>query len=177
MTAPQNGVARQSHDAAETENETPVIPLRPGMTEPVRQPSAEPVDVAQRRAEALRLSRDEGLSLRDIGKRLGTSKDTAARDIAIARRDEAQASDATAEEACDTDETSQPTVDTTDETPPLPGDTDRDTLVLVLDEPLRQALAVLRGTRGAPDTATQNRAAARAAIRAMADHITEQAQI
>ncbi|WDO05549.1 hypothetical protein ME763_07715 [Streptomyces murinus] len=40
--------------------------------------------------------------------------------------------------------------------------------MLILDE-MRQALAVLRATRGAPDTAKQNEAAARAAIRAVAD--------
>ena len=46
-------------------------------------------------------------------------------------------------------------------------------LVLCLDEPLRVALAVLRGRLGAPDTVVQNVAAARAAIRATADTVLE----
>ena len=45
--------------------------------------------------------------------------------------------------------------------------------MLVLYEPLRQALAVLRATRGAPDTQKQNEAVARAAIRAVADTVLE----
>jgi DNA-binding transcriptional MocR family regulator len=49
-------------------------------------------------------------------------------------------------------------------------------LVLVLDESLRQALAVLRAQVGAADTEKQNRSAARAAIRAVADRITEEVQ-
>jgi predicted ArsR family transcriptional regulator len=48
-----------------------------------------------------------------------------------------------------------------------------DVLVLRLDEPLRQALAVLRATVRQPDTPTQNIAAARAAIRATADTVRE----
>ncbi|MGI5135865.1 HTH domain-containing protein [Streptomyces sp. CA-106110] len=50
---------------------------------------------------------------------------------------------------------------------------DADQLVIVLDESLRQALAVLRGTRGRPDNHRENEAATRAAIRAMADIVLE----
>ncbi|GGV12111.1 hypothetical protein GCM10010260_58410 [Streptomyces filipinensis] len=47
---------------------------------------------------------------------------------------------------------------------------------LVLDDPLRQALAALRATRGASDTEKQNQAVARAAIRAVADTVLEARQ-
>ncbi|MEU1596177.1 HTH domain-containing protein [Streptomyces sp. NPDC005708] len=50
---------------------------------------------------------------------------------------------------------------------------DADQLVIVLDDPLRQALAVLRATRGRPDNHRENEAATRAAIRAMADIVLE----
>ncbi|MFI5973547.1 helix-turn-helix domain-containing protein [Streptomyces sp. NPDC051452] len=143
-----------------------MIPLRPGLAEPPKPPPSEPLDVARRRIEALRLSR-ESLSLREIGDRLGVSKDTVRRDIAAAEREEAEAAEETAR---DTGETS----DGSDETPPAPGDGDRDTLVLVLDEPLRQALTVLRGVRGAADDPKQNVAVARAAIRSLADHFEDQ---
>ena len=53
---------------------------------------------------------------------------------------------------------------------------DGDTLVLVLDEPLRQALAVLRATLGGADTPEQNERAARAAIRATAQTFREAQQ-
>ncbi|MEU1303335.1 HTH domain-containing protein [Streptomyces shenzhenensis] len=48
-----------------------------------------------------------------------------------------------------------------------------DVLLLRLDQPMREALAVLRSTRQAPDTEAHNRAAARAAIRATADAVTD----
>jgi predicted transcriptional regulator len=50
---------------------------------------------------------------------------------------------------------------------------DGPTLLLRLDAPLREALAVLRAVHNGPDTEEQNRAAARGAIRAMADHFRE----
>lgn len=176
MSTARDSVARQSRDRNETSHETPVIPLRPGLTAAPEEPSPEPLTGAQRRAEALRLSRDEGLSLRDIGKRLGISKDAASRDIKAAKLEEAQAAQAAAETVRDSAETSQETTDGADETPAAPDDGDRDTLVLVLDEPLRQALAVLRSTRGGPDTPEQNQRAARAAIRAMADTVLDMRQ-
>lgn len=46
-------------------------------------------------------------------------------------------------------------------------------LVLRLDEPLRESLAVLREVCNGPDTVAQHVAAARAAIHATADHIRE----
>jgi hypothetical protein len=46
-------------------------------------------------------------------------------------------------------------------------------LVLRLDEALSEALAVLRSVCDCPDTVAQNVAAARAAIRATADTVTE----
>ncbi|MEU6416048.1 hypothetical protein [Streptomyces spiralis] len=53
---------------------------------------------------------------------------------------------------------------------------DADRLVLVLDEPLRQALAVLRDSRGRPDTPGENVAAARAAIRVTVREAQQYAQ-
>ncbi|WP_432169353.1 helix-turn-helix domain-containing protein [Streptomyces sp. 1222.5] len=170
----QGSVARQSHDSVETSHETPVIQLRPGLAEPSEPQVAEPVDVARRRAEALRLSREK-MSLREIGERLGVSKDTARRDIKEALRDEEQAAAETSQEtACDAGPVSHETPAADGETPKTPDGGGTDTLVLVLDEPLRQALAVLRATRGVADTPRQNVAVARAAIRSVADHIEEQ---
>jgi predicted DNA-binding protein (UPF0251 family) len=170
MSTARGNVARQSHDGGETSHETPVIPLRPGLAEPSRKPPPEPLDVARRQAEALRLSRDEELSLRDIGERLGVSKDTVSRDIKAAIRDEAQAAEETSRAAS---QVSQETDGGVAETPAAPDDGDRDTIVLVLDEPMRQALAVLRAQARTPDTPAHNTAAARAAIRAVADTILE----
>ena len=48
-------------------------------------------------------------------------------------------------------------------------------LVLRLDEPLRESLAVLRETCNGPDTVAQRVAAARAAIHATADHFRDHA--
>ncbi|MFJ1653490.1 helix-turn-helix domain-containing protein [Streptomyces sp. NPDC088337] len=59
---------------------------------------------------------------------------------------------------------------------PAPHDTPPDRLVLVLDEPLRQSLAVLRAACGGADTPKQNGAAARAAIHAVADTMREAQQ-
>ncbi|MFJ8348959.1 hypothetical protein ACIQ9J_21885 [Streptomyces sp. NPDC094153] len=191
MSTARDNVARQSHDGAETSHETSretsVIPLRPGLTEPHNKPPTREFDVARRQAEALRLSRQK-LSLREIGQRLGVGKDTARRDIQAALSDEAKAAEETArdaeetardagetpqETARDEAETSQETTGDTGKTPSPPDDGGRDTLVLVLDEPLRQALAVLRATRGAPDTPKQNVAVVRAAIRVTADTVRE----
>ncbi|MFD8075834.1 helix-turn-helix domain-containing protein [Streptomyces sp. NPDC059718] len=44
------------------------------------------MDVDTRRAEVRRLSRDEGLSLRQIAERLNVSKDTVRRDLGVARQ-------------------------------------------------------------------------------------------
>ncbi|WP_326804932.1 hypothetical protein OIE49_29550 [Streptomyces sp. NBC_01788] len=180
MSTARDNVVRQSHDGAETSHETsretPVIPLRPGLTEPHNKPPTREFDVARRQAEALRLSRQK-LSLREIGQRLGVGKDTARRDIKAALRDEAKAAEETSQEtARDEAETSQETTGDTGKTPAPPDDGGRDTLVLVLDEPLRQALAVLRATRGAPDTPKQNVAVVRAAIRVTADTVREAQQ-
>ncbi|MFD1659989.1 helix-turn-helix domain-containing protein [Streptomyces caeni] len=50
---------------------------------------------------------------------------------------------------------------------------DAEDLVLRLDEPLRESLAVLRAVCNGPDTVAQHVAAARAAIHATADTIRE----
>lgn len=173
MNTARGNVARPARDGNETPRETPVIPIRPGLTEQPAEPPAAPLDGARRRAEALRLSRDENLSLREIGKRLGIGKDAVSRDIKAALREEA---DRAAEVSRDTGETSPETGDTADKTPAAPRDGDHDTLVLVLDEPLRQALAVLRSTRGGADTPEQNARVARAAIRATADTVLDARQ-
>ncbi|MFJ2719401.1 helix-turn-helix domain-containing protein [Streptomyces sp. NPDC087437] len=176
MSTARDNVARQSRDGAETSHETPVIPLRPGLTTPPKEPPTREVDVARRQAEALRLSREK-LSLREIGERLGVSKDTARRDIRAALSDEVKAAEATSQETPrDGAETSQAPTGDTGETPAASDGGGRDTLVLVLDEPLRQALAVLRATRGRPDTPAVNAAVTRAAIRATAATVLEAQQ-
>jgi hypothetical protein len=101
--------------------------------------------VATRRALVRQLTeQDPTLSARKIAGQIGVGKDAIRRDLEAIRREDAKAAP------------------------------DADRLVLVLDEPLRQALAVLRAVRARPDTPRENVAAARAAIRAMADHFTEQ---
>ncbi|MFJ8791416.1 helix-turn-helix domain-containing protein [Streptomyces sp. NPDC102462] len=101
--------------------------------------------MTERRAKVAQLlAHDPDLSARAIATQLGVGKDTIRRDMDALRANGA---------------------------PPAPQDDD--VLVLRLDEPLRQALAVLRAVRRAPDTAAQNRAAARAAIRATADAVLE----
>ncbi|MGW1796890.1 HTH domain-containing protein [Streptomyces sp. NPDC001984] len=105
-------------------------------------------DIAARRAKVRQIRQeDPQLSASDIGRRLGVSKDTVLRDL---RALEQSAPDS------------------------APHDADR--LVLVLDEPLRQALAVLRAKVGSPDTQAANERAARAAIRVVADTILEEQQ-
>ncbi|MGV4984539.1 HTH domain-containing protein [Streptomyces sp. NRAIS4] len=114
-----------------------------------------PLTIAARRAMVEELLRQEpGISQRTIAARLGVGKDTVRRDIDAI---EAEQSQGVPEEPAAEPE-------------PAP---EADRLVLILDEPLRQALAVLRATRGAPDTQKQNEAVARAAIRAVADTVLE----
>ncbi|WP_406168912.1 DeoR family transcriptional regulator [Streptomyces sp. NBC_00996] len=113
------------------------------------------MSVATRRALVRQLAdQDPTLSTRAIAAQIGVSKDTVRRDLDEMRREQTQpAPDGAAAEP--------------DDAP------DSDRLVLVLDEPLRRALAALRATVGAPDTPEQNVAAARAAIRATADAVLE----
>jgi DeoR/GlpR family transcriptional regulator of sugar metabolism len=111
--------------------------------------------VATRRALVRQLiAQDPTLSTRNIAARVGVSKDTVRGDLAAIRQEDAQASP-------------EPAASLPEPSP------EADRLVLVLDEPLRQALAVLRATRGAPDTQKQNEAVARAAVRAVADTVLE----
>ncbi|MEV0209439.1 helix-turn-helix domain-containing protein [Streptomyces sp. NPDC050788] len=88
-----------------------------------------------------------GMTQQKIADELGISRDTVRRDIV-------EAPPAAAD-------------------PAAPDAADVATLVLHLDEPLRDALAVLRSVHDCPDTVTQNVAAARAAIRATADTVAE----
>ncbi|MFK0172630.1 helix-turn-helix domain-containing protein [Streptomyces sp. NPDC090306] len=168
MSSVRRDVLRQSPDSRETSQETPVIPLRPGDGHrPKKAPTGEE-DVARRRTEALRLSRQR-LSLRDIGERLGVSKDTVARDIRAAKLDEAKRqTDMSRDTAGPVDETTAP-ADETGETPARPGWQDGDVLVIRLDEPMREALATIRAAKGQPDGEVYNVAAARGAIRALAN--------
>ncbi|MFF0139702.1 HTH domain-containing protein [Streptomyces sp. NPDC005227] len=111
--------------------------------------------VATRRALVSQLlAADPDLSNRAIAGQLGVSKDTVRSDIAALRQD------VTAPEA----------VVATPQPEPSP---DQAELTLILDEPLRQALAILRTVRGEPDTPAANAKIARAAIRVVADSIDE----
>ncbi|MEV7684490.1 helix-turn-helix domain-containing protein [Streptomyces bungoensis] len=113
-----------------------------------------PLTIPARRAMVEQLMRQEpGISQRTIAARLGVGKDTIRRDVDAIEAEQRHSAPK---------QTSDPE--------PAP---DADRLVLVLDEPLRQALAVLRAKVGAPETPKQDRAAACAAIRAMADTILE----
>lgn len=128
-----------------------------------------PLTIVARRAMVEELRRQEpDISARQIAARLGVGKDTINRDLDVIEAEQRQR----AAEAATTDQAPAPAAPTTapDDAP------DADRLVLVLDAPLRQALADLRATRGAPDTPKQNGAAARAAIRAMADTVIEARQ-
>ncbi|MEU3899764.1 HTH domain-containing protein [Streptomyces sp. NPDC045251] len=120
------------------------------------QPPAMTVDVRQALVRQL-IEQDPTLSARKIAGQIGVGKDTVRRDLEAIRREAAAAAPGAAPAAPET----------------APQD---DRLVLVLDAPLRQALAVLRAQRARPDSPRENVAAARAAIRAMADHFTEQGQ-
>lgn len=114
--------------------------------------------VATRRTLVRQLiQQDPTLSTRNIAAQVGVSKDTIRADLAAIRREDAQHAPELAPA----------------EPQPSP---DSDRLVLVLDEPLRQALATLRASVGTPDTDKHNTAAARAAIRAMADTVLETQQ-
>ncbi|MEU9208519.1 DeoR family transcriptional regulator [Streptomyces sp. NPDC048415] len=112
--------------------------------------------VATRQALVRQLiEQDPTLSTRAIAAQVGVGKDTVRRDLDAIRQSQQQAAP-------------QPAADEPDPAP------DGDCLVLVLDAPLRHALAVLRAGLGAPDTERQNRAAARAAIRSVADTLLEE---
>jgi IS30 family transposase len=121
-----------------------------------------PLTIAARRAMVEELRRREpDISARTIAARLGVGKDAILRDIAAIETEQRQ-------RAAEAQEAAQATA------PPPPEATPQgDTIVLQLDEPLRQALAILRATREQPDTPRANVAAARAAIRAMADTVLE----
>ncbi|MFJ2004784.1 helix-turn-helix domain-containing protein [Streptomyces chartreusis] len=115
-----------------------------------------PLTIAARRAMVEELMRQEpGISQRSIAARLGVGKDTIRRDI-----DEM--------EAAQRQPAPQPPATEPDDAP------DGDRLVLILDEPLRQALAVLRASVGGADTPQQNLYAVRAAVRSVADTILEE---
>lgn len=117
------------------------------------QPPAMTVDVRQALVRQLTTA-DPTLSARKIAGQIGVSKDTVLRDLEAIRQADSQPAP---------------------EPPPAEPETaPDDRLVLVLDEPLRRALAVLRATVGAPDTPEQNVASARAAIRSVADSVREQ---
>ncbi|MGW1498949.1 helix-turn-helix domain-containing protein [Streptomyces mirabilis] len=121
-----------------------------------------PLTMAARRAMVEQLRRQEpDISARKIAARLGVGKDAIRRDLDAIETEQRQRADDAAAAA-------------QDPAPAAPGGApDGDRLVLELDDELRQALAVLRATRGGPDTDASNRAAARAAIRAMADIVLE----
>lgn len=121
-----------------------------------------PLTMAARRAMVEQLRRQEpDISARQIAARLGVGKDTVLRDIAETEAEQRQrAAEATPAAP----------------SPAPQGQMARDTLVLHLDEPLRDALAILRAQLGAPDTERQNIAAARAAIRSVADTVQEQSR-
>ncbi|MFF7966724.1 hypothetical protein ACFZC3_15330 [Streptomyces sp. NPDC007903] len=181
MNPARDTVSPLARASGETPHETPVIPLRPGMTEPPKKQPTSEEDVARRRTEALRLKRDN-VSLREIGRRLGVGKDTARRDIQAAEEAEAAAaaetqeetSGATGDTSSDTrSDSSDKASDSQDEAGGRGGD-GTETLVLVLDDTLRRALAVLRAPLGRPDTPRENAQSARAAIRVVADSLTEQ---
>lgn len=117
------------------------------------QPPAMTTDVRRTLVRQL-IEQNPKLSARKMATQLGVGKDTVLRDLEAIRREDAATEPEPAPAA------------------PEPA-TDDDRLVLVLDEPLRQALAVLRATRARPDNPGENVAAARGAIRAMADIVLE----
>lgn len=121
-----------------------------------------PLTIAARRAMVEQLTRQEpDISARKIAGQLGVGKDTILRDLDAIQAEKRQRLAAAASAA-------EPAA------PPAPLDApEADRLVLILDEPLRQALAVLRATVDAPDTEGQNIKAARAAIRSVADTVLE----
>ncbi|WP_329214854.1 helix-turn-helix domain-containing protein [Streptomyces sp. NBC_01485] len=124
-----------------------------------------PLTIAARRAMVEQLQRQEpGISARKIAARLGVGKDAILRDIDAIETEQRQR----ATEAAAVAQVAEPLA-------PVAAP-QGDVVVLQLDEPMRQALAVLRAQAGAPDTPAQNMAAARAAIRAFADTILESRQ-
>ncbi|MCX3059570.1 HTH domain-containing protein [Streptomyces beihaiensis] len=117
-----------------------------------------PLTIAARRAMVEELLRQEpALSARNIAARLGVGKDTVRRDIDAIETEKRQRTP------------QRPTAE-----PERAPDTDR--ITLVLDARLRQALAVLRATRGLPDTRQVNAVAARTAILSMASIVLEARQ-
>lgn len=88
-----------------------------------------------------------GKSVPEIASELGISRETVRRDLQNA-----------------------PTPEPQDEAPDA---VPADALVLPLDEPLREALDVLRSVRNGPDTTAQNVAIVRAAMRATADAVLD----
>ena len=130
------------------------------------QPSA--MSIATRRALVRQLADgDPTLSARAIASQVGVSKDTVLRDLAETLPASSQPAPEVA--VSEPQPAPQPTAEARAGAP-------QGYLVLVLDEPLRQALAALRAQVGAPDTEKQNVAAARAAIRSVADTVVEQQQ-
>lgn len=122
-----------------------------------------PLNMAARRAMVEQLRRQEpGVSARQIADRLGVGKDTILRDIAAIEAEQRQR----AAEGAVSAPVAAPTAPVVEP--------ERDTLVLQLDEPLRQALAVLRAQVGTADTEVANRRAARAAIHSVADTLLEE---
>ena len=107
-----------------------------------------PLTMTARRKKVRQLIvRNPYLSARAIADQLGVGKDTIRRDLDAIRA-------------------TKPPVEP-------PESEDGDILVLALDDGLRQALSVLRAPLRRPDTPAENRAAARAAIRAIADTVLE----
>jgi hypothetical protein len=122
--------------------------------------------VVTRRALVRQLvDNDPTLSQRAIAAQLGVSKDTVRRDLEELSRTQSQ----TAPEPAVAEPQTAP-----EDTPQMPPSAPPGYLLLELDEPLRQALAALRARIGAPDTERQNVAAARAAIRSVADTVLEE---
>ncbi|MFJ8153928.1 helix-turn-helix domain-containing protein [Streptomyces sp. NPDC094468] len=122
-----------------------------------------PLNMAARRAMVEQLRRQEpDISARQIAGRLGVGKDTVLRDIDAIEAEQSQ-------RAAEAEAAAAPVE------PPAPlSAPEGAALVLQLDEPLRQALAVLRAQVGARDNEVANRRAARAAIRAVADKLIEE---
>lgn len=121
-----------------------------------------PLNIAARRAMVEELQRQEpGISARTIAARLGVGKDTVRRDIAELETEQRQRAAATA----------PPTAETEPQAPPPQPDSD--TILIPLDDQLRQDLAVLRATRGGPDTPEHNARVVRALIRATADNFRQ----
>lgn len=125
-----------------------------------------PLEMTARRAMVEELMRREpGISARKIAARLGVGKDTILRDL----------------DAIEAEKRQRATVGATTIPPgatPAPRDEpEGDTLVLQVDESLRQDLAVLRAAKPHTDTEAANQMTVRAAIRIMADVIRGQIEV